>query len=62
MPKTFDLEDVTLFVYSIVENSCGEYWEELDGGLSYEQVCDWMNLDAETKAHVLEEIAKDLQS
>ena len=60
MPKTYSREDVVLFVYSIVENSSAEFFDELDGGLSYETVCDWMNLDAETTAYVLSEISRDL--
>ena len=52
MPKMYDREDVVLFVYSIVENSGCEF--------SYEQVCDFMNLDAETTAYVLSAISRDL--
>ena len=60
MPKTYDRDDIVLFVYSIVENSSGDLFEVFDGGLSYEMVCDWMNLDAETTAFVLSEISRDL--
>ena len=59
MPKTFTLDDITLMVYSIAENSTGVVDNEYES-FTYEQVCDFMNLDADTTQYVLEEISKDL--
>ena len=51
----FSIEDVTQFVYNIVENSV-----DADLDLGYEDVCDMMQLDAATKKKVLTAIDNDL--